>query len=63
MAMNEIQQGLHMLEMLMESKVDKAYDQFEVYVLRNIFSVPPEIRDWMRLRHHDASIMACFSIA
>ncbi|KAK6525018.1 hypothetical protein TWF281_011907 [Arthrobotrys megalospora] len=52
-AMNEIQQGLHMLEMLMESKVDKAYDQFEVYVLRNIFSVPPEIRDWMRLRHHD----------
>ncbi|KAK6346413.1 hypothetical protein TWF730_010739 [Orbilia blumenaviensis] len=52
-AMNEIQQGLHMLEMLMESKVDKAYDQFEVYVLRNIFSVAPEIRDWMRLRHHD----------
>ncbi|KAF3288260.1 hypothetical protein TWF970_005341 [Orbilia oligospora] len=52
-AMNEIQQGLHMLEMLMESKVDKAYDQFEVYVLRNIFSVPPDIRDWMRLRHHD----------
>ncbi|KAF3907010.1 hypothetical protein AA313_de0202879 [Arthrobotrys entomopaga] len=52
-AMNEIQQGLHMLEMLMESKVDKAYDQFEVYVLRNIFSVPPDVRDWLRLRHHD----------
>ncbi|KAK6539876.1 hypothetical protein TWF694_008713 [Orbilia ellipsospora] len=52
-AMNEIQQGLHMLEMLMESKVDKAYDQFEVYVLRNIFSVPSDVRDWLRLRHHD----------
>ncbi|KAF3926837.1 hypothetical protein ABW20_dc0102250 [Dactylellina cionopaga] len=52
-SMNEIQQGLHMLEMLMESRVDKAYDQFEVYVLRNIFSVPPDVRDWMRLRHHD----------
>ncbi|KAF3926210.1 hypothetical protein ABW21_db0208882 [Orbilia brochopaga] len=52
-SMNEIQQGLHMLEMLMESKVDKAYDQFEVYVLRNIFSVPVDVRDWMRLRHHD----------
>ncbi|KAF3940122.1 hypothetical protein ABW19_dt0209112 [Dactylella cylindrospora] len=52
-SMDEIQQGLHMLEMLMESKVDKAYDQFEVYVLRNIFSVPPDVRDWMRLRHHD----------
>ncbi|EPS39029.1 hypothetical protein H072_7197 [Dactylellina haptotyla CBS 200.50] len=52
-SMNEMQQGLHMLEMLMESKVDKAYDQFEVYVLRNIFSVPQDIRDWMRLRHHD----------
>lgn len=52
-AMNEVYQGLHMLEMLMEAKVDKAWDIFEIYVLRNIFAVPPDVRDWMRLRHHD----------
>ncbi|KAF3118486.1 hypothetical protein TWF703_005338 [Orbilia oligospora] len=41
-AMNEIQQGLHMLEMLMESKVDKAYDQFENINLIKATSINPE---------------------
>lgn len=45
--------GLHRLETLFESAVDKAFDGFELYVLRNIFNVhPPDLVGWVRLAHH-----------
>ncbi|TGZ85555.1 Mis12-domain-containing protein [Ascodesmis nigricans] len=50
---DEIMKGLHRLETLFESAVDKAFDGFELYVLRNIFNVhPPDLVGWVRLAHH-----------
>lgn len=49
----EIDNGLHALETLLESTVDRAFDKFEIYVLRNIFVVPPDLLGWVRLKHHE----------
>ncbi|OJJ87837.1 MIND complex subunit MTW1 [Aspergillus glaucus CBS 516.65] len=49
----EIENGLHQLETLLESTVDKAYDKFEIYVLRNILTVPEDLISWVRLRHYE----------
>jgi kinetochore protein Mis12/MTW1 len=38
---------------LLEAKIDKNFDKLELYALRNILSVPPEVRDWVRLSHYD----------
>lgn len=48
----EIENGVHQLETLLEAKIDKNFDKLEVYALRNILSVPPEVRDWIRLNHY-----------
>lgn len=52
-AKQEIEEGLHKLETLLESTVDKNFDKFEIYVLRNILSVPDELTPWMRLSHYE----------
>lgn len=44
---------MHQLETLLEAKIDKNFDKLELYVLRNILSVPPEVRDWVRLSHYE----------
>ncbi|EEP78069.1 predicted protein [Uncinocarpus reesii 1704] len=49
----EIENGLHQLETLLEATVDKAFDKFEIYVLRNILMVPDDLVQWMRLSHHE----------
>ena len=54
----EIENGLHQLETLLESTVDKAFDKFEIYVLRNIFTVPEELLPWVRLKHYEVSFVA-----
>jgi kinetochore protein Mis12/MTW1 len=39
---------------LLCASIDRNFDKFEIYVLRNIFTVrPPELRDWMRLSHYE----------
>lgn len=48
----EVENGVHQLETLLEAKIDKNFDKLEVYALRNILSVPPEVRDWVRLDHY-----------
>ena len=48
----EVENGVHQLETLLEAKIDKNFDKLEVYALRNILSVPPEVRDWVRLSHY-----------
>ena len=45
---------MHKLETLLNSTVDKNFDKFEIYVLRNILSVPPDLADWIRLGHYEA---------
>jgi kinetochore protein Mis12/MTW1 len=59
-AKQEIEEGLHQLETLLESTVDKNFDKFEIYVLRNILSVPEELARWIRLSHYEVCIGLCF---
>ena len=49
----EIDNGTHQLETLLCSSIDKNFDLFELYVMRNILCVKPEDRDWMRLKHYE----------
>lgn len=55
-AKQEIDEGLHQLETLLESTVDKNFDKFEIYVLRNILSVPEELAAWIRLSHYQVCV-------
>jgi kinetochore protein Mis12/MTW1 len=52
-AKHEIENGVHQLETLLETKIDKNFDRLEIWAFRNILSVPPEIRDWVRLSHYE----------
>jgi kinetochore protein Mis12/MTW1 len=49
----EIDNGTHQLETLLCASIDKNFDLFELYVMRNILCVRPEDRDWIRLAHYD----------
>lgn len=33
--------------------MDKSFDKFEIYVLRNIFTVPDDLVNYMRLGHYE----------
>ncbi|EDK36714.2 hypothetical protein PGUG_00812 [Meyerozyma guilliermondii ATCC 6260] len=50
----EIQIGTAKLETLLESNVDKNFDKFELYALRNIFTIPQTLveQGYVRLKHH-----------
>jgi kinetochore protein Mis12/MTW1 len=51
---DEIEMGTAKLETLLESIVDKCFDKFEIYVLRNLLVIPSELisEGWIRLAHH-----------
>ncbi|CAJ2510112.1 Uu.00g060120.m01.CDS01 [Anthostomella pinea] len=50
----EIEAGTHQLETLLCASIDRNFDKFEIYVLRNILTVrPPAVRGWMRLSHYE----------
>lgn len=51
-AKQEIEEGLHQLETLLSATVDKNFDKFEIYVLRNILSVPDDLTRWVKLQHY-----------
>jgi kinetochore protein Mis12/MTW1 len=53
-AKQELEEGLQKLETLLNSTVDKNFDKFEIYVLRNILSVPAELASWIQLQHYKA---------
>jgi hypothetical protein len=36
--------------------VDKSFDKFEIYVLRNIFTVPDDLVNYMRLGHYEVCL-------
>ncbi|MCJ1459218.1 hypothetical protein MMC28_009595 [Mycoblastus sanguinarius] len=50
-AETEIESGVHQLETLLESSVDKRFDLFEIWTLRNILTIPDDLAPWMRLGH------------
>lgn len=49
----EIENGVHRLETLLEATVDKTFDRFEIFTLRNILTVPDDLAGWMRLTHYE----------
>ncbi|KAL9035262.1 MAG: hypothetical protein Q9214_006667 [Letrouitia sp. 1 TL-2023] len=49
----EIENGVHQLETLLESAVDRNFDKFEIYTLRNIFTVPDDLAPYIRLSHYE----------
>jgi kinetochore protein Mis12/MTW1 len=52
-AKHEIENGSHQLETLLCASIDKNFDLFELYVMRNILCLRPVDRDWIRLAHYE----------
>ncbi|KAJ8065556.1 hypothetical protein OCU04_006235 [Sclerotinia nivalis] len=50
---HEIEYGVYKLETLLNAKIDKNFDKMEIYLLRNVFAVPADVRDWIRLSHYE----------
>ncbi|KAH7216558.1 Mis12 protein-domain-containing protein [Fusarium oxysporum] len=49
----EIEHGTHQLETLLNASIDKNFDLFELYTMRNILTVRPDDQPYMRLAHYD----------
>ncbi|KAH7308190.1 Mis12 protein-domain-containing protein [Stachybotrys elegans] len=49
----EIENGTHQLETLLNASIDKNFDLFELYTMRNILTVRPDDQPFMRLAHYD----------
>ena len=48
----ELEFGMAQVETLLENAVDRNFDAFELYVLRNVFNVPADVDGYLRLQHH-----------
>ena len=48
----ELEFGMAQVETLLENAIDRNFDAFELYVLRNVFNVPEEVDGYIRLKHH-----------
>jgi kinetochore protein Mis12/MTW1 len=48
----ELEYGMAQVETLLENAVDRNFDAFELYVLRNVFNVPEDVDGFLRLGHH-----------
>ncbi|OAA65756.1 mind kinetochore complex component [Niveomyces insectorum RCEF 264] len=48
----EVENGTHQLETLLCASIDRNFDKFELYVMRNILCVRPADRPWLRLSHY-----------
>ncbi|KAI0016668.1 Mis12 protein-domain-containing protein [Xylariomycetidae sp. FL0641] len=49
----EVENGTHQLETLLCASIDRNFDKFEIYVMRNLLCVTPhDVSDWMRLSHY-----------
>lgn len=38
---------------MLEAKIDKNFDVLEIFTLRNILTIPPEVRDWVKLENYE----------
>lgn len=50
---HEIEEGVHKLETLLESNIDRNFDKFEIWALRNILCVPEDLAAWVKLGHYE----------
>lgn len=48
----EVEEGVHKLETLLSTNVDRNFDKFEIFALRNIFAVDEDLVPWIRLGHY-----------
>jgi kinetochore protein Mis12/MTW1 len=48
----ELEFGMVQVETLLENAVDRNFDAFELYVLRNVFNVPDDVDGYLQLKHH-----------
>jgi len=48
----ELEFGMAQVETLLENAIDRNFDAFELYVLRNVFNVHEEVDGYIRLKHH-----------
>jgi kinetochore protein Mis12/MTW1 len=48
----ELEFGMAQVETLLENAVDRNFDAFELYCLRNVFNVPDDVDGYLRLQHH-----------
>ena len=44
---------MHQLETLLENTIDKNFDKLEIWTLRNVLTVPDDVRGWVRLGHYE----------
>ncbi|KAF4449855.1 hypothetical protein F53441_6935 [Fusarium austroafricanum] len=49
----EIEHGTHQLETLLNASIDKNFDLFELYTMRNILTVRPDDQPFIRLAHYE----------
>ncbi|KAK4141636.1 Mis12 protein-domain-containing protein [Dichotomopilus funicola] len=49
----EVESGTHQLETLLWASIDKNFDRFEIYVMRNILCLRKVEMDWLRLGHYE----------
>lgn len=52
-AKREVENGTHQLETLLNASIDKNFDLFELYTMRNIITVRPQDQPFMRLTHYE----------
>ncbi|KAL1843785.1 hypothetical protein VTJ49DRAFT_7495 [Mycothermus thermophilus] len=50
---DEIESGTHQLETLLWASIDKNFDVFEIYVMRNILCLRQSEMEWLRLGHYE----------
>ncbi|KAK4048183.1 hypothetical protein OIV83_004888 [Microbotryomycetes sp. JL201] len=51
---DDVQKGVYRLETLLETSIDKHFDLFEIFVLRNTFNVPRDLVPYIVLDHQRA---------
>ncbi|PHH68832.1 hypothetical protein CDD82_239 [Ophiocordyceps australis] len=52
-ARRAVEHGTHQLETLLNASIDRNFDLFELYTMRNILTVSPQDQPWVRLAHYD----------
>ncbi|KAK4241697.1 Mis12 protein-domain-containing protein [Achaetomium macrosporum] len=50
---DEVESGTHQLETLLWASIDKNFDRFEIYVMRNILCLRQVEMQWIRLGHYE----------
>ncbi|KAH6850357.1 Mis12 protein-domain-containing protein [Chaetomium sp. MPI-CAGE-AT-0009] len=53
---DEVESGVHQLETLLWASIDKDFDRFEIYVMRNILCLRKVEMEWLRLGHYEGLV-------